>query len=74
MSNIAEGFERYTKKEFAHFLNVARGSVAEVRSQLYVALDLKYVTGKEFEDAKIQCETVSRHLWNFIKYLKSEQG
>ena len=43
MSNISEGFARNSDKEFANFLNIARGSVAEVQCQLYVALDLSYI-------------------------------
>jgi four helix bundle protein len=50
MSNIAEGFERYSKREFAHFLSVAKGSLAEVRSQLYLAHDLGYVNDDEFSE------------------------
>ena len=42
MANIAEGFGRRSDKEFANFLNVAHGSVSEVQSHLYVALDLNY--------------------------------
>lgn len=71
MSNIAEGFERYGVKEFIQFLNISRGSIAEVRSQLYVALDLNYITNEEFADIKDDCESISRHIWNFMKYLKT---
>lgn len=43
MSNISEGFERGSDKEFNQFLNYARGSSAEVKSQLYIASDLGYI-------------------------------
>lgn len=43
MSNIAEGFDRYSRAEFRHYLSLARGSAAEVRSQLHLALDLGYL-------------------------------
>jgi four helix bundle protein len=46
MANIAEGFGRRTHKEFAHFLNNARGSVAELQSHLYIALDQNYITNE----------------------------
>ncbi len=43
MNNIAEGFERKSKKEFAHMLQIAKGSCGEVRSMFYLAEDLSYL-------------------------------
>jgi four helix bundle protein len=49
MSNIAEGFDRGSRPEFHKFLVIAKGSCAEVRSQLYVALDCGYIDQPDFE-------------------------
>ncbi len=69
MSNIAEGFERGSKKEFVRFLRIAKGSSGEVRSQLYVALELGYVNPVEFGRLKTKTEDVSKTLSGFINYL-----
>jgi four helix bundle protein len=49
MSNIAEGFARKSDRDFAHFLDIAKGSATEVQSLLYVALDVGYVARDEFD-------------------------
>ena len=53
VSNIAEGFERGGRAEFHQFLVIAKGSCAEVRSQLYVALDVKYIDHKTFNELNL---------------------
>jgi len=70
MSNIAEGFERGTRKEFVQFLNIAKGSNGEVRSQLCVALDQKYIGEKEFKELHVSSVAISKKLAAFIRYLE----
>jgi four helix bundle protein len=60
MSNIAEGFERGGLDEFHQFLSTAKASCAEVRSQLYVALDIGYINGATFQELRGQAEEVGR--------------
>jgi len=60
MSNIAEGFERGGLGEFHQFLSTAKASCAELRSQLYVALDVGYIDMPSFHDLRRQAEEVGR--------------
>jgi len=60
MSNIAEGFERYSRQEFKQFLSVARGSCAEVRSQIQLAKSLGYVTDSDCSKICEKCIGLSR--------------
>jgi len=52
MSNIAEGFDRASRAEFHQFLVIAKGSCAEVKSQLYVAFDVGYISNTRFNKLK----------------------
>jgi four helix bundle protein len=70
MSNIAEGFGRGGNNEFVQFLFVAKGSVSEVKSQLYVAMDLGYISDKEFQTTYALTEEISRMANAFIKSIK----
>ncbi|MFN3492050.1 MAG: four helix bundle protein [Anaerolineales bacterium] len=71
MSNIAEGFESRTDTQFINFLGMARASAGEVRSQLYIALDQKYISQEQFDNAFQLAQTCSRQVTNFIKYLEA---
>jgi four helix bundle protein len=54
-----EGFERRTKKDFAHFLDLSKGSAGEVRSMLYLAEDRKYVDSATTSDLRFRYSQLS---------------
>jgi four helix bundle protein len=73
MLNIAEGFERGGNKEFANFINIAKGSAGEVRSILYILSDNNYIDQTVFNKLKVEIINISTNLSNFRKYLISYQ-
>jgi len=72
MANIAEGYGRNSHREFARFLNYALGSASEIKSHLYLANDLNYLTDDQCNLCHNITDNVCRQLSSFIKYLKSK--
>ena len=70
MSNIAEGFDRNGTAEFVQFLAIAKGSVAEVASQLYVAKDQSYVSAAEFDHLIGLANETGRKIGALMNYLR----
>lgn len=68
-SNIVEGYERGSNKEFKQFLAIARGSTGEVRAQLEIAKDIGYLRDAEFKNLITQATEVHKMLNAFIKTL-----
>lgn len=70
-SNIAEGFARNGNKEFVKFLWIAKGSAAEVQSQLYVAKDIGYVSDSDFNEIYSKAEGCIVLIYRFIQSLRT---
>lgn len=73
VSNIAEGFEREGNNQFIYFLLVAKASAGELRAQLYIAKNQKYITIQEFEILNTKVLEVSKTISGFVTYLRSQK-
>ena len=71
-SNIAEGCGRRTASDTIQFLHISRGSLYELETQLYIALDLKYISSEDFERINNRIISCKKLINGFIKYYKSE--
>lgn len=71
MSNIAEGFDRSSNKDFIKFLVIARGSVSEVRSLSYAAIDVGYINEQSFAGISERCSKLINLINGFIRYLNN---
>lgn len=71
MSNVAEGFDSDTKHQFIQMLSYTKRSSSEVQSELYVALDRKYISEQEFNESYNQAKLVGKLANGFIRYLRT---
>jgi len=69
-SNIAEGYDRQTNKEFIQFLYIARGSCAEIRTQIHLAIALNYIENEPGKLLIDKTHKISAMLYNLIKTRK----
>jgi len=74
MHNIAEGFDSGTGPEFIRFLKIARRSASEVQSELYLALDRKYITEDELRNAYGLALESKRLINGLISYLRKRKN
>jgi len=69
MNNIAEGFSRYSQKEFIRFLDISASSAGEVKSMLYVLEDLEYISAEELEKLHFSVDETKKLTLALLKYL-----
>jgi four helix bundle protein len=74
MNNIAEGFGKFSNKEFIRYLDVAQSSALEVKSILYVLLDMNYIIEDKFNELQRLSDDVRNLTLAFIKYLRSREN
>lgn len=76
MSNIAEGFDRGTQNELIDGLFIAKGEAGEVRSQLYICYDRRYISDAELQKGLALTDECSRLIQSFAEKVKrgSRQG
>lgn len=68
-SNIAEGWGRRSEKEFLRFLDIAKGSCNELKSQLYLAMDVDFLNEDEFNNVFELTDEVSKSIFGLMKHL-----
>ncbi|WP_237671398.1 four helix bundle protein [Desulfobacca acetoxidans] len=74
MANLAEGFERGRRTEFHQFISIAKSSCAELRSHLYLALDIGYLDQETFSRLHAMTEELSRILGGLRASVEKQKG
>ncbi len=72
MSNVAEGLVRKSDRDFSHFFDVARGSAVEVQSLRYVALDVGYLTPRDFQRLHKMAQDTASLIGGLTSYLRHD--
>lgn len=72
-SNIVEGYEKNNNNEFIRFLKIAKGSVGEVKNQLYIASKIKYLSEIEFSRMYSKLDILARKIGSLIYYLNNNR-
>ncbi len=72
-SNIVEGYEKNNNNELIRFLKIAKGSIGEVRNQLYIALAVGYITQNQFDEVNLELEDLANQTGGFIVYLENKR-
>lgn len=70
-SNIAEGYERESAREIANFLNYAKGSAGELRTQIYIGMDIGYLDRDQGKQWLSEAEEISKMLHALISTVRS---
>jgi len=71
LSNIAEGFSRNSVKEKIQFYSIAKGSLAEIESQLFISRDVGYISHEIFNDVYVHISTTNKLINGLISHLRS---
>lgn len=71
-SNIAEGYERNSPRDFIRFLNIAQGSIAELRTQLYIAREISYLNNDLTVELLNKSKEISAMLSGLKKSIKKK--
>jgi len=70
-TNIAEGFERRSRKEYLNFLNIAKGSAGEMRSLIYVASEIGYIDAIEHKQLREKAKFLSGSITNHMNAINN---